>query len=252
MKTVHGLILLLLLVTVGFVPGCSTGISVREIAREDPAGGNRFVRTGQGGGFVRVFRDGRPIESERGMALQPGDEIETASNGAAVIYFANQGEVVAAGATRVRIGSLEVLFGRVFAKVRGLFTISSENVVAGVEGTSFMFQLEPGPSVRVAVADGTVICRPRVGASWAPLRLSSGQELAARFPTRGPLAAEPASPAVLEEISRWSQQVSNAPGQGYCCEGGRVFPAFSTQCRGEFRWNQQDARIVCTVMEPGC
>ena len=182
MKPVHGLILLLLLVTVGFVPGCSTGISVREIAREDPAAATATLGPAKVGALCECSATVARSSRSEAWRCSRATRLRSASNGAAVIYFANQGEVVAAGATRVRIGSLEVLFGRVFAKVRGLFTISSENVVAGVEGTSFLFQLEPGPSVRVAVADGTVICRPRVGTSWAPLRLSPGQELAARFP----------------------------------------------------------------------
>jgi hypothetical protein len=250
MKT-YWTLLFLLIVNASIVAGCAYEVSVREIAREDPDSGGQYIRIGQGEGVVKVFRGGRLLEPQRGMALQLGDEIETASNGAAIIYFEKRGEVVLVGATRVRISSIEVLFGRVFAKVRGIFTISSENVIAGAAGTSFMFELEQPHSVRVAVAEGTVICRPRVGSDWAPLRLDAGQALAARFPLGKPLYVEPAHPAVLEEIHRWSQLVSNAPELGYCCESGRVFKALSTQCRGEFRWTQQDAHTACSPIIPG-
>jgi len=103
----------------------------------------------------------------------------------------------------------------------------------------------------VAVAEGTVVCSPRDGASWQPVRLRPGEALAVRYPAREAPSVERASPADLEEIRRWSQQVSSAPGQGYCCDGSRVFPALSNQCGGQFRWTESEARQACADMQPG-
>jgi hypothetical protein len=239
-----------LLACLAVLPGCAT-TTLGDLAREEPAGSGRYVRLQGGEGVVRAFRGGRPLDARRGAMLQPGDEIETAPNGAAVIRFANQGEVLVTGGTRVRIGSLEVLFGRIIANVRGLFNVTTEGVVAGVEGTQFLVEAQPRREVRVVVADGTVVCRPRDGKSWAPVRLRPGEALSDPYGVREPPRVGRASPAELDEIRRAAQLVSNAPGQGYCCDGSRVFPSLSNQCGGQFRWSEAEARQACADLQPG-
>ena len=226
--------------------GCA-GVRLQQIARQDPARGPGYVQLESGGGAVRVYRGGRLLDARRGMPLQVGDEIETDANSAAVIRDLEHGDVVLADSTRVRVGSLEVLFGRVFATVRGLFTASSENVVAGVEGTSFVFEVSRDRSVRVAVLDGTVTCRSRSG-GWPPIQLRPREAL--RW-DRGAPRVGPASERELEAIRLWAQQVSAAPRAGYCCDNGQVYPSLSNQCRGDFRATVEDARQACAVLQSG-
>jgi hypothetical protein len=233
--------------------GCA-GASLQQIAREDPSGAARYTQLEAGGGVVRVYRSGRPLDTRRGMQLQPGDEIETGASGAAVIRFP-EGEVILAAGTRVRIGSLEVLFGRVFANVRGLFTASSENVVAGVEGTGFVFEVGRDRSVRVVVLDGVVACRSRTG-SWPTVRLGPRQALTSPYPNRVQPRAEQASTQEVEEIVQWVQQVTGAPLPppviGWCCSGGRVTQTSQGRCAGEFSPNRADAERVCAPPTGWC
>lgn len=231
------------------LPGCA-GVMLQQLAQEDPSGAARYTQLDIGGGTVRAYRGGRPIDTRRGMQLQPGDEIETGADGAAVIRFLEQGEVVLAAETRVRIGSLEVLFGRIFANVRGLFTASSENVVAGVEGTGFTFEVRRDRSVRLVVLDGVVAFRSRTG-SWPPVRVGARQAVMSPYPGRTPPRVERASVQEIDEIRRWVRDVTSAPRAGYCCDNGRVFRAMSNECRGAFRSSLEDARQACAALQEG-
>src|SRR5438552_14042715 len=112
------------------------------VAREDPADPARYV--GVAGvdlsSAVAIYRDGRRLRTTVPRILQRGDEIETDIDVIAVIRYP-AGDLYIGGATRARVGSLDVLFGKVFARVRGLFSVESQNVVAGVEGTEFAFEV---------------------------------------------------------------------------------------------------------------
>ncbi len=97
-----------------------------------------------------------------------------------------EGTVTLDESTRVRLGSLEVFFGRILANVRGLFETTSDNVVAGVEGTSHLFEVARNRDVRGG-GRGRVTCRPRT-AGWAPFRLHPGQMLCSSCPSQAPNA----------------------------------------------------------------
>jgi len=230
--------------------GSGGGISLQHIAREEPRGGPGYVQLDTGDGAVRVYRRGHALDVRRGMRLLPGDEIQTNGSSAAVIRDPEHGEVVLASNTRVRLGSLEVLFGRVFADVRGFFTTSSENVVAGVEGTRFLFEVARDRSVRVAVLDGVVTCRSK-RRSWAPIPLGRRQELVSAYPNRAPPQVGLTNPREMDAIRAWAEQVRTAPRAGYCCDNGRVYGATSNQCRGQFRTTLDEARQACEAFRQG-
>ena len=160
-------------------------VQLWQIAHEVPGADPRWQRVDADKPGVRVWRGGREIAVRRLMVLQPGDEIETGHNVAAVLRFRDAGDTLVLNGTRVRVGSLEVLFGRVFALLRNRFTVSSQTVVAGVEGTRFLFEVGRDRTVHVAVADGVVVCRSPQGA-WAPVRLRTNEGLRSRYPGRGP------------------------------------------------------------------
>ena len=184
-------------------------VQLWQIAREVPGADPRWQRIDAGRPGVRVWRGGREIAARRLMLLQPGDEIETDKNVAAVLRFADAGDALVLNGTRVRIGSLEVTFGRVFALLRNRFTVSSQTVVAGVEGTRFLFEVGRDRAVHVAVADGVVVCRSPQGA-WAPVRLRTNEGLRSRYPGRGPPQVGPSDSRELRAYEAMSLAISRA------------------------------------------
>lgn len=232
--------------------GCA-GVTLQQIARENPSGVPRYTQVDLGGGTVRVYRAGREIVARRGLQLEPGDEIETGPEGAAVIGFLEQGDVILAAETRVRIGTLEVLFGRIFANVRGRFTASSENVVAGVEGTGFSFEIRPDRGVRVVVLDGVVAFGSR-RAMWPTVRIGARQVAISPYPGRTPPVLERASAQEIEEIQRWVRHVTSAPPappvMGWCCAGRRIIQSIQERCPGEFSFDRTQVERACAPPEP--
>lgn len=240
----------------GVLAGCVTdgqraGVRLETIARERPdRSGYVALDASEAAGAASVSRGGRQLDARPGMTLQPGDEVET-GDAAAVIRFAAHGTVVLAERTRVRIGSLEVLFGRILADVRGLFSASSENVVAGVEGTAFAFEVRPDRAVRVVVLQGVVACRSRTGA-WPPLRMRAAEAMYSPYPNRTPPRVEPASRSELDALNAWAQRVRNAAPSppppdplGWCCADRSVSNVRRDQCRGSFFRDQPSAQRAC-------
>lgn len=196
--------------------GCATAreaaaqtIQLWQIAREVPNADPRWRRADPDRSVVRVWRGGSEIGVERLMRLQPGDEVETGANAAVVIRYRDAGDMVVLERTRVKVGSLEVLFGRVFALLRNKFTVSSETVVAGVEGTRFLFEVAPDRAVRVAVADGAVVCSSPRGA-WSPVRLRTNQALVSRYPSRSSPTVRDAEASELRAYQGLTEQISRA------------------------------------------
>ncbi|HSB70728.1 MAG TPA: FecR family protein [Candidatus Methylomirabilis sp.] len=235
--------------------GCAFTALVR-VAREDPSDPSRYVQLpgAQVSGQVTVFRAGRPLAVHLPQTLQPGDEVETAPGSVAVIRLPDLGEVLLDSATRIRVGSILVLFGQVLAEVQGFFAVESENVVAGVEGTAFALQVAPDRSVRVTVLDGRVVCMSKTR-SWEPVHLTPGQQIVSGYPSRlRPLPVR-ASPGELERLRTWARRVEAAAPppspQGYCCAAGSVFPSAQNACRGAFALTEREARRECAGAEPG-
>ena len=214
---------------------CATGpmetaIRLEKVAQPGPAG-SRWQQVEPVAAGLRAWRDEQPLRPTTGMRLQAGDVVETGPGTAALIRFGASGSTVLDARTRVRIGSLEVFFGRVFADVRGFFQTASETVVAGVSGTRFLFQVRPDRSTRIAVAQGEVTCTPRRGA-WSPIRLRPGEALVVEDDERAEPRSAAADPAELREAAALADRVAGATAQGWCCFGGRVQPAWSDACPG--------------------
>lgn len=137
-------------------------------------------------GRVEVVQGGRLLTADDGMPIFAGDDIRTFASSYAQCRFANGNRVWLDHETRVRMGSIFTLFGRVFASVSGLFEVDSEFVSASSEGTEYTVSIgRTSPDFSVAVRTGTVLCSPRQG-RWRPVRLQPGQRLAGRgFDTPG-------------------------------------------------------------------
>ena len=244
----------LLIVAAAVLAACATrpdgAARLEQVLREDASAPSGYVEVGSGDAsrFVTVFR-GRPLAVRTPFALQRGDEVETGPGSVAVIRFADGGSALLGASTRVRVGSLEVLFGNVLARVRGRFSVESENIVAGVEGTEFLFTVGTDRGVRVVVLDGVVVCRSKKG-NWKPIRLGATQVFSSSHPNQGLPRVEQADPRELDDIRAWARRVSDVRLSGYCCDGGRVFPSASNACHGKFFADQQTAARACVQPEP--
>jgi S1-C subfamily serine protease len=153
-------------------------------------------------GPVSIYRDSGKLEGQPGMSLQRGDEIETARDGVALVVYGTQNRILLAGGTRVRLGSLEVEFGKVFAWVQGLFSTSGENIVAGVKGTRFQFEVDPERTVRILVVEGTVVVNSK-SKSWSQVTVLAGNRIISPYPSADRPSPEPVNERELKDNIRW-------------------------------------------------
>jgi len=205
-------------------------VRLQQSVREVPGGEPRWqamppVRAG-----VQVWRGGQTVTATNGMLLRPGDEVQTGAQAAAMLVFSDAGQIFVDHDSRVRIGSLEVLFGRIWAELRNRFEVSSESVVAAVEGTSFLFEVQPRRLMRVAVADGAVTCRSRNN-DWSPFTLRSRQALLSVYPDKGAPNVGSANAAELAGLAQRAGAIRDAPSRGWCCRAGQTVPSWSNECR---------------------
>ena len=213
--------------------------------RADPAAPLGYVEVSdRDSGIVSVTRNGQRLNTRTPLRLQPGDVVQTSANAGAVIRLAGGGEAVLAPNTRVRMGSLEVFFGRVLADLRGLFEIEDQTLVAAVEGTRFLFESRDGRRTRVAVLEGRVRCVSKTG-SWQPVRLGPRQAMRSRSPEDRKPRIERLSRAEIQDIERWSGGIREAARPGFCCYRGKVFDSLSNNCRGHFETSEKRARDYC-------
>jgi len=233
--------------------GCAP--SLVNVMREDPLRPGRYqsYRGTEPAGAVEVWRDGRTLAARLPTALQPGDVVHTGPDAFAVIRYPDGGEVMLDRNTRVRTGSLFVEFGRILARVRGLFEVDTENVVTGVEGTEYVLQVARGGMLKIVVLDGIVVCRSRTG-RWSPIRLQRGEMMLSEYPDRLAPHVQRASPQEQEEARNWTAWLDGDPPQpsrtGYCCEKGRVRRGTAADCRGFFSESEREAAAKCEPIAP--
>lgn len=196
------------------VPGVpnSPTITLHSIVRDAAPATPRWQSADAEAVGLRVWRNFVPVRPSAGMPLEPGDVLQTGPGSAVSIVFeggAGAGTVTVDESSRVRVGSLEVFFGRIFADVRGLFETSSENIVAGVEGTAYLFEVALDRGVHVAVAEGVVACTAKDG-TWVAVRLPAGQALRSGYPNRAAPRVGPADPRALRDAAAWAAAVAKA------------------------------------------
>lgn len=186
--------------------GCGT--QLKGLVRADPGAshGYRNLDSGAARTAVRVTRNGGEVSDPLGARLQKGDIIETGEDVSAVLRFADGNEAILGPRTRVRLGSLEVFFGKVFASVRGAFVVSSDTVSAEVEGTEYLFEQPREGEVRVVVLDGTVTCRSPQS-RWADARVNAGRMFDLSYATRATPQVVAAPADLMLSIRRWADAV---------------------------------------------
>lgn len=156
------------------------------------------------GDAVQLTRGGAPAAATSGMALQAGDGLATGPDTALVISYPGGARAYVYPSTRVRIGSLIDEIGKVFIKVKGLFTVRTTFVTAGSEGTQYWVDVRPGEQVRVVVVEDVVALSSNADA-WPPRRLRAG-EAANSLAGEAPAVAA-ADPADIQRETRWVERM---------------------------------------------
>ena len=259
LRAVLALLLLVLLVLLVLLGSCASqpdgAVRLDQIVRATPGGEPPWVRDDDAAG-VRLRRAaGGEVAARAGMRLAPGDVVVTGPGVAAVLHIGGRGQVTLDANTAVRIGSLEVLFGRLFADLRGLFAVRSETVEAVNQGTRYLFEVDRDRNVRVVVADGVLTCRSMRG-GWPDLRLTAGQALVSVYPGREPPRIEPGERAFApaeDDADRalpafgWRRQSQQPPRAGWWCQspGRPVVGSLEDRCRGEFSVSRDVAEARC-------
>jgi len=227
-----------------WLAGCA-GTQLQKVVHEDSASPNGYLEISDPrSGMLRVFRDGKALALKVPLPLQEGDEIETGPNAGAVIRFENGNKAVLDSRTRVRLGSLEVLFGRLLADVRGLFSAEDDTLVAGVEGTRFLFESKRGSHTRVVVLDGIVNCSSKTN-SWPTIRMTRADALTAPFGSSAEPHTSQIDRAELTKIERWASAIQTAPRAGFCCTEGKVSRTHSDSCPSHFSTTRRGAERQC-------
>jgi FecR protein len=162
---------------------------------------------------VTIMRTGSgPVGYESGMEVLAGDTIETAG-GQAVLDYDDGSVVVLNRATRIRLGSIWLFLGELFARVksiasRGGGTVVTDELSASVEGTEYGVRRDlvgantaPG-RVQVYVRQGRVSCAPSGGASWSPITVAANQA----FEVEGYRAAVAPRAVDARSLSRWADE----------------------------------------------
>jgi hypothetical protein len=223
--------------------------------KEDPRDNSRYVslRNAELAGEANVYRDGRPLPMSLPYQLQSGDVIQTGPDAVAIVRLPEGNEIILDSNTRVRLGSFFVEFGRILSRVRGFFEAESENVIAGVEGTEFIFEITRDRSVAVTVLDGIVVCKSKIR-SWQ-VRLNRGEVFYSQRPHLVSPGKRLATPKELDDIRRWIQKIEGSSGlvepqPGYCCLEGKLFPSTRENCKGTFYLDRAQAMKACQSSPP--
>lgn len=111
---------------------------------------------------IRIIRNDVRVAPRLNMPLEIGDEIITDPESTVVIRYPNGSEVYLRPNTHVKIQSIYLLYGELFAKVKGAFRVETSFAAAGVEGTEFSLRVDPDNQLSVIVLDGVVNLSPKI------------------------------------------------------------------------------------------
>ncbi len=163
-------LLLGLLLGLSLLGGCAApgALVLHNVGSADPARVGSFVNAtpAQASQGLRISRNGQGLAVDIGMPLMRGDVVESLDNTIAVIHFPDGHRATLLPGTRVRLGSITVLFGKLWVQaveavdaikaMQDRFKVKTEYVTAGVEGTTFWVQADRADNVRFGVVDGRI------------------------------------------------------------------------------------------------
>ena len=156
-------------------------------------------------GSVSIERAGRRIATQLGMELLVDDTLRTDARAIAVLAFGSKGSEVAVRSTStVRISSVFVLLGEVFAWVVDYFEVQGEQVEMLPRGTEFLVKVGRGDVVEVTMVEGRVYVASRTRA-WPDLSVEPFEQataIGAQPPTKRIL-----SPEELNDKLQWVKRL---------------------------------------------
>jgi hypothetical protein len=185
------------------------------VMRQDPADPTRYIKMfgDDRSGAIRLSRDGRRLSSAVPRTLQRGDEIETRVDVVAVIRYP-VGNAYIGGATRVRIGSLDVLLQH---RARRRTPASSASGRRRGSRWSSRGDTTPSPSPCKPGQAQYTTCRLLSQAKSAVVDVRRGE------PDRQRLPAQTVGLRALHGYRRLAQQRSNPDESASClCRGRRL------------------------------
>lgn len=199
-------------------------------------------------GKAEVYREGRRLHVSRSIPLQSGDAVQTGAEPGARITFPNGDTVILDSHTRVHLSNVFVEFGRILARVQGFFEAENENIIAGAEGTEFVFEVTRDRDVVVTALDGSVVCRSKRHGWRVPLY--RGEIFYSRYPNVVNPGKRAATRKELDDIRFWIRRIEGRvvpeePAKGYCCTPDGVFPSTRENCRGTFYLDPTQAERAC-------
>jgi hypothetical protein len=158
---------------------------------------------------LSVWRSGRWLAVEPGMALQPGDRVSTGPRASAVIRFTSGTELYLRPNSRGTIGSFFEFVGEVFTKIRGAFAVETTFVRAAADGTAYLVRGTENGDTSVLVFDGRVRMSSPVNA-WPAFNLPAG--MSALCPPRQIPVQAPAPRWELERTAEWVERLEKLAG----------------------------------------
>jgi len=172
---------------------------------------------------VRVTQSGAAAAAgRRSMAIRKGDAVATTADGIGLMVLADGYQVILDPGTDLTIENPSILLrvGRVIVKrigqIREALTVKTEFGAAAVEGTEFVFEVDPGGRARVSVLEGRVTVFPRA-ARWrdtVAVSAREGVEYDSLRITRLPLLAAEVERALRRRIAV-IEQASIPPGKPF-------------------------------------
>lgn len=153
--------------------------------------------------LVRITRDGRPLAVQPGLALAPGDLLETGPRAYAVVRWPNGTEVYFAPDSRGRLGSVREFFGQLYVKARGFFVAETTVVSTRSDGTQWWLRALPGGAVTVTVFENRIRVSSLTNA-WPEVPMSAGQT--ATMVPRAPVPRA-ATAQELQRVRDWVEAV---------------------------------------------
>jgi FecR protein len=158
---------------------------------------------------LSVWRSGRWLAAQPGMALWPGDRVSTGPRASAVIRFTSGTELYLRPNSRGTIGSFFEFVGEVFAKIRDAFAVETTFVRAAADGTAYLVRSTDNGDTSVLVFDGRVRMSSPVNA-WPAFSLPAG--MSALCPPRQIPVQAPAPRWELERTAEWVERLEKLAG----------------------------------------
>ena len=186
-----------------------TSPSLAGIVKVDPARKGQYSASSdaESRSALTITRQGRQIQVQPWMRFEMGDEIETGADSVAIIRFPEGHEVTLFPNTRVRLGSVFAYFGELVVRAKGLFSVKTEFLTAGVEGTEFWVKLDRSGNFSLAVLDGRVLLGS-IQHRWDSIPVSRNQVFTARRDERPRPGTE--AQGALQKIKKMVAEVDKA------------------------------------------